>query len=528
MCLVPCVKVKTFAVSQGLYTYLNLPKAARSNFLLLLLYHIAFPFLSFAISCQSLMKHLFALIAFAIYIPTAQAQTINAIGDTALLYTEYQPIVIMPLANDEIYINPEYSIDVEIMSESMQGLAAFISSEPILGNEWAILYIPYGDFGVSDSFTYRINAYDEFGMLAATSNVATVLIIRSELPSDDCLSDCVYPGDANRDGSVNADDLLYIGIGYGFSGIPRLDTEQGNEWQPHAADDWAADLGGLNFKHFDCNGDGTIDDADIESIILNYGMSHLADLSTLTSVPVDTAPINISLQILNTSAVEEGDTVAADIVLGDATELISVYGLSFSLSFNANDGNTAQIEFMPSFVGIDTNTVNIQKNYGTGRIDAALSRVNHTQAQGSGTIARVSFVMENFLEGKQLSDLLTLSIDRFSLLGGNGLVVNMNIADTTATASIDVILSSNPPPAPHTTAWQLCPNPANNYLHLTNPDKNTLKSVMLYDMQGRLVYRHAHSLPTETIPVDQLPEGIYFAVLNTDKGSTTQRIVVSR
>lgn len=475
------------------------------------------------------MKYLpifvFALVC--CYLPTTtSAQSLTANNDTAFLYTEYQPILISPLLNDVLSIALDYSIDVRIIDEPQQGLAAFISDD-ILGNEWTLLYLPYGDFGVSDSFTYQIFSYDEFGIAVDSSNIATITVVRNELPSDDCLSDCVYPGDTNRDGIVNADDLLYIGIGYGFSGVPRPETELGIDWQPHAANDWAADLGGLNFKHFDCNGDGTIDDTDMEAIIMNYGMSHLSDFSATAALPIDTSPINVSLSILNSSPMQIGDTITADIVLGNAIELISVYGLSFSMMYNAEDGGTGHIEFLPSFIGTDTNTVNMQKNQGGGRIDAALSRISHTQAQGSGSIARVSFVMENFLEGKQLSDLLTLTIDRFSLLGGDGSVVNMNIAEGNATASIEVILSTDPP-SPINRVF-LSPNPTDTYLQVSWQNKESLQNVALYDTKGKIVYRQTVNSNTVELPIStaQLPEGIYIVVLQSAIGITAKRVVVS-
>ncbi|MGB1243067.1 MAG: hypothetical protein ACPG49_11130, partial [Chitinophagales bacterium] len=87
------------------------------------------------------------------------------------------------------------------------------------------------------------------------------------------IEDGVWPGDTNSDGIANNFDLLPIGTAYGSMGNPRINPTLA--WIGQAADDWTDTLvGGVNYKHIDCNGDGEILLDDLEGIIQNYGKTH--------------------------------------------------------------------------------------------------------------------------------------------------------------------------------------------------------------------------------------------------------------
>lgn len=478
------------------------------------------------------MKFLFTLLLYILLFACPQyinAQSLVANNDTAYLYTEYQPILIYPLANDIIGIEPNYFIQISI-SGNQQGLPILLCNDFLNAPSCPILYVPFEDFGVSDSMNYLIYLHNSLGDLIDSSNVATIYIYRAELPSDDCLNDCVYPGDVNRDGVVNSEDLLYIGIGYGTQGVARLPEEQGIDWQPHAANSWVNTIdNGLNFKHLDCNGDGIIDNADIEAIVLNYNMNHFMDITTTTNtINTDSlSTINLSLSIQNNAPIELGDTIIADLILGNPAELIDVYGFSFSIRHNAEDNGTGHIIFTPSFVNTDSNTLEIYKNQGSGNIEAALTRTNQITAQGNGTIARISFVMENFLEGKQLSDMLTLSVERFSILNNEGTWNNILINAPDVTASIEVISSTEQPQVAQ--SFTLSPMPANNYCYMQYPQKDVLQNVKIYDVRGMLQYQEIIKTPAPkvlTIPTENLPNGVYLVVIYTTKGITAKRLFV--
>ena len=83
------------------------------------------------------------------------------------------------------------------------------------------------------------------------------------------VDDFVYPGDTNKDGFVNASDVLPLGIYFYLTGPKRspvgfdwLQLSPATSWNPVAA------------TYADANGDGIINERDLFGIGLNWGMTH--------------------------------------------------------------------------------------------------------------------------------------------------------------------------------------------------------------------------------------------------------------
>ena len=70
------------------------------------------------------------------------------------------------------------------------------------------------------------------------------------------------------------------------------------------------------------------------------------------------------------------------------------------------------------------------------------------------------------------------------------------------------------------------PNPASNVLNINIPENTEIVTTCIYDLTGRKVYQNAF---TETIPVDNLTDGLYFISLTTAQGQViTQKIVIRK
>ena len=89
-------------------------------------------------------------------------------------------------------------------------------------------------------------------------------------PENLCLyTDCVWPGDATGNSLANNYDVLNIGLGHGYSGLIRPDAH--TNWIGQYAPNWGqATIQGVDYKHLDCNGDGLIDEQDLDAVIQNY------------------------------------------------------------------------------------------------------------------------------------------------------------------------------------------------------------------------------------------------------------------
>ena len=78
----------------------------------------------------------------------------------------------------------------------------------------------------------------------------------------------VHPGDVDNNGTVNANDILPIGVYFLQEGYPR-DTVTFS-WSPRIAPRW--DL--LPTTYADANGDGIVDEKDVIGIGVNWGNNH--------------------------------------------------------------------------------------------------------------------------------------------------------------------------------------------------------------------------------------------------------------
>ena len=95
----------------------------------------------------------------------------------------------------------------------------------------------------------------------------------TELAPINCEAEFVWPGDANFDNIADHHDLLNIGLAFGKEG-PERNTDN-ISWEAQIAENWEGRfIDGLNFKHADCNGDGLINERDIEVINENYLLTH--------------------------------------------------------------------------------------------------------------------------------------------------------------------------------------------------------------------------------------------------------------
>ena len=145
--------------------------------------------------------------------------------------------------------------------------------------------------------------------------------------------DCVWPGDVNADGQVNMLDYLSLGIAHNATGTSR--TGASSQWQSEVSTDWGESFGAghayaanVNFKHADCDGDGTVDIvADGAVVMQNVGYSH-------QTLP---APIGNGIELAiepTITTLNASDTFVIDyninLSTSDGSPVEGVYGLAFN------------------------------------------------------------------------------------------------------------------------------------------------------------------------------------------------------
>jgi len=326
-------------------------------------------------------------------------------------------------------------------------------------------------------------------------------------------STCVWPGDANDNKLVEISDVLNIGIAYGDSGA-RRPTVPNFLWKGQYCDNWGANfLTGANYKNADCNGDGVIDSSDLLAISINWGDSHSKTGPANSGNPAN-PPFYLSF---SKPTYNPGDTVNASIMLGASTNsLANVYGIATEFNFNTADvdTNTLKINISKSWFGTPGKDMLsfMHTQYKTGTLFFAITRKDHKNTSGNGSIGNITFVVPQNATNNNSVSFQPVST---KLISFNETVLPLYLPSDTFSVAIATGIQNN-----HAIDnIKLYPNPANSTLNI-NAGTNMIQSVTVIDATGREVY-HLESLKaqTQSISVSSFSPGIYIIKIGTENGS---------
>jgi len=341
-------------------------------------------------------------------------------------------------------------------------------------------------------------------------------------------TDCVFPGDADRNMIVDNYDVLPLGLHFGETGVLRSNATI--DWYGQPAIDWQnITEDSLNLKHLDCNGNGEIFFDDVYAIEQNYNRTH----NGVTANRVDNAPglyLEFDLDTIYSTPDTGNITINADIIMGTLNLPVEeVYGVAFSIGYPAdlvNSGSVMADYFMDSWIGNPTTTLQLEKNVvNQSVVDFAYSRTDQQNISGFGQIGSVSFVMTDNIIGK-LSSIIELNFPITNvravlntgeevIIMGSENAVTVNINDTaTDTNTLDLSQHIN-----------IFPNPTSNTINITTNDLQA-QTLTLYNTVGQQVLARQVISTNTQIDVSQLPSGMYLLSIQTDKGLHNEKIIV--
>lgn len=339
-------------------------------------------------------------------------------------------------------------------------------------------------------------------------------------------TDSVWPGDANADLIADNNDVLAIGFAFGQMGSSRV--VQGNVWQAHASTNWnMPNYNGVDIKHSDSNGDGTVNWDDTLAIDLNYGLTHN---KTSTAASASNGPLLFATFDRDSASI--GDTVFVEIQLGEDTLVAqNVYGLAFTLNMDPAVVDTMfRADYDSCWIGtknVDLLTLDRSPSVTTSR-DFAFSRINQTNTSGHGTIARMGIVMLDNLSGKRNAlrlDSLSVMFSNVQLISNDGSQLPWNIGSDTL-IFWDVANNLNPIIGAGD-ALLIHPNPVKNELIVDLSSLEAPSSLALYDLKGRFLMEASRlNQPRVTIDMSRFAPGLYFLKAKTLDGRIYQRKVL--
>jgi PKD repeat protein len=256
--------------------------------------------------------------------------------------------------------------------------------------------------------------------------------------------DAVWPGDANADGTVNMLDYLALGIAYNYVAIPRL--EQNIDWNAKFATNFNQTFGGnlfanTNYKHSDCNGNGTINFADTTAILQNFGLSYL---------PATTLAPSVSPQALvsveaNTPYVAASTVAYLNIKLQNALDnnnSVNLYGMAFSIDYTG--ASNPQLDFTGSCLGtLGTDFIASYKiDDANKKIHVGITRFNHNNSLALGTVATLQLNINALPTGTSLAigteDIVLCDNEGYRIPAAAGVAANMQVQ----TSALPVMLQA--------------------------------------------------------------------------------------
>ncbi|MEL6924833.1 MAG: T9SS type A sorting domain-containing protein, partial [Bacteroidota bacterium] len=326
----------------------------------------------------------------------------------------------------------------------------------------------------------------------------------------------VWPGDANNDNMANKFDVLNIGIAYNNDGEKR--DSASIEWAGMPVEDWpGAFKGGVNYKHADSNGDGVIDEADLEAIAINYGKTHgpVAPNNHPEGTD-DDPPLFVDIE---SNPPVMGTPFELPIVLGDEERQVEgLYGLAFTINFDPEmvDASGIEIKLDESFMGTPgQDLITFEKKLiADGKMELALTRTDKENEKGFGPIGTVTGIIIDDILGK-----LAFEITDVKAIDAQENPVKLytpqhegELAPTNGDGD-DAEL-------------EVFPNPTDRILNVRQEGVEEIQEVVLFNMVGKEMQRMRSPDRQFQLDVSDLLPGMYLLKVSYDNKQVSKKIII--
>jgi hypothetical protein len=332
--------------------------------------------------------------------------------------------------------------------------------------------------------------------------------------------DCVWAGDTDGNAQVDNFDILPISLASGRQGTTRANASI--LWQGQPSQDWG-NAGTVNnlvdAKHIDTNGDGIIDQTDIQAVTQNYGQNYVrnSDASLNGDIPF----------FVENKLLTQGNRENLDIYLGDnANPANNIYGVAFTIEYDASKINQGSIglDFTNSNLGADLMEFYRDESQ-LGRVEVAVARKDLQNTNVIGRIGTLNLTIRDDILRDMSSRNTDINITNVRLIDNQNSVIGTVRPVTTVTFDQASAIQHS------TIAEQVrvFPNPANTQINIALTDATILQSVRLYAANGQLVFAQ-QSVDNQQLNINtaDLASGVYMLQIITDKGSYSQRVQIAK
>lgn len=322
-----------------------------------------------------------------------------------------------------------------------------------------------------------------------------------------CAVDSVWPGDANADYVVDNFDVLNIGLANGMIGAARPSAN--TNWQAAFCQNWLTVFAStINHKHADCNGDGIVNNTDVNAVTLNYGQFHLKG-ETLGAYKTAGLPD----LIFDTTGIvlTPGANLQIPIKLGSSSAMMNnIYGIAGHVKVSNMISGPITISTPISWIGNAANTILFQKNIANEDVAFTIVRNDQTNVSGQGQIATLNLpISANALIGSQL----TLHFTDLKFINNIGTEVSdYNVINDTLTIKGPSGFTN----LNETIQFSLFPNPVNNEMVIDVKNSSNEIACQLMDLFGNILEEQTFVGNTQKINTTSLAKGMYIIRLKSN------------
>lgn len=353
--------------------------------------------------------------------------------------------------------------------------------------------------------TYRA----ELAITASEQDItmSSISVVLEVIPGGEV--EIVWPGDASNDGEVTAADVLPVGLCYSREHEGELNP--GSYWKGYYRQVWNETEPFCLFA--DSNGDGQVDESDVEVIDYNFG--RLTDSEGSNS---SGQKENISGEItLEWESIAE----AEDEIVVRLNSDQPIYGLSYTINYQFPEERPRFWDYIEADLQsgtLDPEAITFQKHQETGwQLHMAAVGTDHQTGTQSGELMRIPVTMPDDFEGEVI-----MEIENLMAINTNGDEIQLE-----AGRLEQLIL----PEVSETILEQNFPNPFNSETVIRFGLPETQQVVLeIYNVMGRQVKKlvdeqRSAGWHTVRFEVNDLASGLYFYRLRTNNFAETKKML---
>ena len=353
--------------------------------------------------------------------------------------------------------------------------------------------------------------------------------------SDICnLTDCVFPGDANKDGEANFYDLLDLGVGNGLAGPARPNATI--EWVGQLAPDWPQEtVEGVNYKHLDCDGNGIIDNDDALAITTNYTPMDAPNPTAEASAPLIHIDFDQDTIYVDPNTLSANIQVTAHLKIGNQTlPAENIYGLALYLGYSSDlvyEDSISVSYNEDSFFGPSDEVYWLPNNqYAEEQLDLGITRTDGNAVDGFGKIGDVVYIINSDILDGRIDDgdaHFVVSVNGVKMVDSLGNVLDINLENTPSTlvfTKVETETNINNPELSQKV--QLFPNPATDKVVIKITDLNG-EHIEVFNNFGQILFEKNINDSQIELNMKDWNAGIYFVKIKTAEGVVSKRFVLN-